>query len=133
MLQQSDEALVDGDLLRPRSIYVAIDLCDSPRRHATCDRTDAFLRRITCRGLRNGTLTRVLPAYTRLHTNIYALYPSRCFFDARTPAWLQRLRAWIPERATPDTSLLDAYGAEQRDPPANRPTDFILARSAITA
>ncbi|MCF7697150.1 hypothetical protein KPG66_14105 [Mycetohabitans sp. B2] len=107
-------------------------------RRAACGRTDALLRRITSRGLRNGTLTRVLPAYRLLHTNLYVLYPSRRFVDASTPTWLPLLRALIlervthiPERITRDMRLLDAYDAEQRDPPANRAADFIPARTAL--
>ncbi|MEJ2768723.1 hypothetical protein [Mycetohabitans sp. B46] len=87
-------------------------------RHATCDMRRAtcgvrraacgvrraagptLLRHITSRGLRNGTLTRALPVYTLLHTNIYELYPSRRFVDARTPTWLPLLRALILERVT---------------------------------
>lgn len=107
-------------------------------RRATCGRTDALLRRITSRSLRNGTLTRVLPAYTLLHTNLYAL--SRRFVDACTPTWLPLLHALIlervthiPERITRDMRLLDAYDAERRDPPANRAADFIPARTALAA
>jgi DNA-binding transcriptional LysR family regulator len=39
-------------------------------------------------GLRERTLVRVLPAYTLQKMNVYALYPSRRFLDAKTRTWV---------------------------------------------
>lgn len=58
------------------------------------------------RGLRDGTLIRVLPNYTLQNVNIYALYPSRKFIDAKTKTWVAFLRAHLPEVIARDEALL---------------------------
>jgi DNA-binding transcriptional LysR family regulator len=57
-------------------------------------------------GLRNGTLVRVLPEHTLQNMNIYALYPSRKFIDAKTRTWVEFLRAHLPDVIARDRALL---------------------------
>ncbi len=57
-------------------------------------------------GLRNGTLVRVLPNLTLQNMNIYALYPSRKFIDAKTRTWVDFLRGHLPEVIARDKALL---------------------------
>lgn len=57
-------------------------------------------------GLRDGTLIRVLPNHTLQNMNIYALYPSRRFLDAKTRTWIDFLRAQLPEVIARDKILL---------------------------
>jgi DNA-binding transcriptional LysR family regulator len=57
-------------------------------------------------GLRNGTLVRVLPHHTLQNMNIYALYPSRKFIDAKTRTWVDFLRTHLPEVIARDKALL---------------------------
>jgi DNA-binding transcriptional LysR family regulator len=59
-------------------------------------------------GLRNGTLVRVLPDHTLLKMNIYAVYPSRKFIDAKTRTWVDFLRAHLPEVIARDQAFLSA-------------------------
>jgi len=61
-------------------------------------------------GLRDGTLMRVLPEYTLQKMNIYALYPSRKFIDAKTRTWVEFLRAHLPEVIARDEALLAEIG-----------------------
>jgi len=58
-------------------------------------------------GLRNGTLVRVLPQHTLQKTNVFALYPSRKYVDAKTKTWVEFLRAHLPEVIARDQALLD--------------------------
>jgi DNA-binding transcriptional LysR family regulator len=64
-------------------------------------------------GLRNGTLVRVLPQYKLQKTNVYALYPSRKFVDAKTKTWVEFLRAHLPEVIARDMALLEELTQEQ--------------------
>jgi len=57
-------------------------------------------------GLHNGTLVRVLPNHTLQNMNIYALYPSRKFIDAKTRTWVDFLRTHLPEVIARDKALL---------------------------
>ena len=57
-------------------------------------------------GLRNGTLVRVLPHHTLQNMNIYALYPSRKFIDAKTRTWVDFLRTHLPEVIARDKAVL---------------------------
>jgi DNA-binding transcriptional LysR family regulator len=47
-------------------------------------------------GLRSGALVRILPEYTTQHTNVYALYPSRQYLDAKIRTWVEFLRDELP-------------------------------------
>lgn len=58
-------------------------------------------------GLRNGTLVRVLPAHTLQNMNVYALYPSRRFLDAKTRTWVEFLRLHLPQVIERDQALLE--------------------------
>jgi DNA-binding transcriptional LysR family regulator len=60
-------------------------------------------------GLRSGELVRVLPEYTSQHTNVYALYPSRQYLDAKIRTWVEFLREELP--ATLNHECLDAVAA----------------------
>jgi DNA-binding transcriptional LysR family regulator len=64
-------------------------------------------------GLRNGTLVRVLPQHKLQKTNVYALYPSRKFVDAKTKTWVEFLRAHLPQVIERDLALLEELTQEQ--------------------
>jgi DNA-binding transcriptional LysR family regulator len=57
-------------------------------------------------GLRDGTLVRVLPDHTLQNMNIYALYPSRKFIDAKVRTWVDFLRTYLPEVIARDKAML---------------------------
>jgi len=61
-------------------------------------------------GLRNGSLVRVLPHYTAQKMNVYALYPSRKFIDAKTRTWVEFLRTHLPKVIERDEALLAELG-----------------------
>lgn len=65
-------------------------------------------------GLRDGSMVRVLPEYTLQKMNIYALYPSRKFIDAKTRTWVEFLRAHMPKVIARDEAWLAEMG--QVDP-----------------
>ncbi len=46
--------------------------------------------------LQDGSLVRVLPAYTLRERSIFAVYPSRRFLDAKVRTWVESLRAQLP-------------------------------------
>ncbi|WP_407315125.1 LysR family transcriptional regulator [Pseudomonas sp. nanlin1] len=48
-------------------------------------------------GLRNGTLVRVLPEYRLQELNLYAIYPSRQYLDAKIKTWVEYLRGSLPD------------------------------------
>ncbi|WP_370599988.1 LysR family transcriptional regulator [Pseudomonas nitroreducens] len=47
-------------------------------------------------GLRDGSLVRVLPRYKLQQLNVYALYPSRQYLDAKIKTWVAYLRENLP-------------------------------------
>ena len=61
-------------------------------------------------GLRDGSLVRVLPDHTLQHTNLFALYASRKFVDAKTRTWVEFLRAHLPDVIARDEALLKEFG-----------------------
>ncbi|WP_027212231.1 LysR family transcriptional regulator [Burkholderia sp. WSM2232] len=61
-------------------------------------------------GLRDGTLVRVLPAFTLQKMTVYALYPSRKFVDAKTRTWVEFLRTHLPTVIARDEALLAEIG-----------------------
>jgi DNA-binding transcriptional LysR family regulator len=65
-------------------------------------------------GLRDGSMVRVLPEHTLQKMNIYALYPSRKFIDAKTRTWVEFLRTHMPKIIARDEVLLAEMG--QIDP-----------------
>ena len=48
-------------------------------------------------GLRSGTLVRVLPNHHLEELNLFAIYPSRKFVDAKIKTWVEFLKGAIPE------------------------------------
>ncbi|ALP64595.1 MULTISPECIES: LysR family transcriptional regulator [Paraburkholderia] len=63
-------------------------------------------------GLRTGSLVRVLPEYTLQKMNVYALYPSRKFIDAKTRTWVEFLRTHLPQVIARDVALLEEVGRQ---------------------
>jgi DNA-binding transcriptional LysR family regulator len=57
-------------------------------------------------GLRAGTLVRVLPQYRMEELNLYAIYPSRKFIDAKTRTWVDFLKQSIPQRLAADQDIV---------------------------
>jgi DNA-binding transcriptional LysR family regulator len=53
-------------------------------------------------GLKAGTLVRVLPEYHLEALNLYAIYPSRKFVDAKIKTWVEFLKSSIPDRLEAD-------------------------------
>ncbi|MBW9104865.1 LysR family transcriptional regulator [Paraburkholderia phenoliruptrix] len=66
-------------------------------------------------GLRDGTLVRVLPAFTLQKMTVYALYPSRKFVDAKTRTWVEFLRTHLPTVIARDEALLAEIGRGATD------------------
>lgn len=57
-------------------------------------------------GLIDGSLIRVLPAYKAQAFNVYALYPSRMYLDAKTRTWVDFLSETIPEKLAADETAI---------------------------
>ncbi|MGY2197986.1 LysR family transcriptional regulator [Pseudomonas gingeri] len=49
------------------------------------------------KGLRNGSLVRVMPQYRLEELGLYAIYPSRHYLDAKIRTWIEYLRTSLPE------------------------------------
>ena len=60
-------------------------------------------------GLRNGTLVRILPQYRSQELNLYAIYPSRQYLDAKIKTWVEFLRGTLPEILTAHQVELATY------------------------
>ena len=60
------------------------------------------------RGLRAGTLVRVLPEYRLEELNLFAIYPSRKFMDAKTKTWVDFLKQSIPQLLASDAAIVVA-------------------------
>ncbi len=60
-------------------------------------------------GLRAGTLVRVLPEYRLEELNLFAIYPSRKFVDAKIKTWVEFLKQSIPQLLA---SVEDVVGAK---------------------
>ncbi|OMW49997.1 LysR family transcriptional regulator [Burkholderia pseudomallei] len=65
--------------------------------------------------LRCGNLVRVLPAHRLQKMNVYALYPSRRFIDAKVRTWVEALRFHMPKMIARDEAMLSAIVAEASD------------------
>lgn len=52
--------------------------------------------------LASGTLIRVLPEYRGTLFNVYALYPSRAYLDAKTSSWVDFLSLHLPDELARD-------------------------------
>jgi hypothetical protein len=46
--------------------------------------------------------------------NVYALYPSRRFVDAKVRTWVETLRAQVPEMIARDVEMLDTIDRAQQ-------------------
>jgi DNA-binding transcriptional LysR family regulator len=57
-------------------------------------------------GLRAGTLVRVLPQYHFEELNLYAIYPSRKFVDAKIKTWVEFLKNCIPGLLATDEKIV---------------------------
>ncbi|VVD59679.1 LysR family transcriptional regulator [Pandoraea capi] len=57
--------------------------------------------------LRNGSLVRVLPEYELQGTNVYAVYASRLYLDAKVKTWIEFLRTFVTQAlAAPDAAAI---------------------------
>jgi DNA-binding transcriptional LysR family regulator len=73
--------------------------------------------------LRTGALVRVLPDYYLQPLNIYAIYASRQYVDAKIKTWVECVRASIADALTEDARLTghtEERRAKQIDAPATR-------------
>ncbi|MFU6938866.1 LysR family transcriptional regulator [Pseudomonas aeruginosa] len=61
-------------------------------------------------GLKDGSLVRVLPRYSLFHLNVYALYPSRQYLDAKIRTWVEFLREHMPAMLAADERSLAESG-----------------------
>ena len=59
-------------------------------------------------GLRAGTLVRVLPEYRLEELNLFAIYPSRKFVDAKIKTWVEFLKHSIPDLLASDEHIVGA-------------------------
>lgn len=57
-------------------------------------------------GLRNGSLVRVLPGHTLQRINIYAIYASRHYVDAKIRTWIEFMRDYLPRAIVEDETTL---------------------------
>lgn len=56
-------------------------------------------------GLKAGTLVRVLPEYRLEQLNLFAIYPSRKFVDAKIKTWVDFLKSAIPDLLAADEAV----------------------------
>ncbi len=62
---------------------------------------------VACPSLLDGSLVRLLPQYRLRERNIYALYPSRRFLDAKIKTWVEFLKEELPPLFAQDEAILD--------------------------
>ena len=60
-------------------------------------------------GLRDGSLVRVLPEYRLQELNLYAIYPSRQYLDAKIKTWVEYLKSSLPEILAAHQTELATY------------------------
>ncbi|HVE06572.1 MAG TPA: LysR family transcriptional regulator [Paraburkholderia sp.] len=60
-------------------------------------------------GLRSGQLVRVMPEYTAQEMNLYALYASRQYLDAKIRTWVEFLRDELPATLASDHAELRRF------------------------
>lgn len=58
-------------------------------------------------GLSKGTIIRVLPSFILQKINIYAIYPSRRYVDAKIRTWIEFLREQLPAAIALDEAVLN--------------------------
>jgi len=61
-------------------------------------------------GLQDGTLVRVLPNHRLQRMNVYAIYASRKFTDAKIKTWVEFLRTHVPRLIAHDEVVLAQIG-----------------------
>jgi DNA-binding transcriptional LysR family regulator len=61
------------------------------------------------RWLQSGELLRILPDYTAQPLNIYALYPSRQYLDAKIRTWVDFLHSELPATLAAEQATLNAF------------------------
>ncbi|SFU09408.1 LysR family transcriptional regulator [Paraburkholderia aspalathi] len=59
-------------------------------------------------GLRDGTLVRLLPEFRLQELNVYVLYPSRQYVDAKIKTWVDLLREDLPASMRADEAAVTA-------------------------
>jgi DNA-binding transcriptional LysR family regulator len=59
--------------------------------------------------LRAGTIVRVLPQYTMQMLNMFALYSSRQYLDAKIRTWVEFLREELPAILAADEKSLQEF------------------------
>ncbi|WP_259156291.1 LysR family transcriptional regulator [Pseudomonas sp. JAI111] len=64
-------------------------------------------------GLRAGTLMRVLPEHHLEELNLYAIYPSRKFVDAKIKTWVEFLKHSIPDVLASDEKIVGSAKKNQ--------------------
>jgi hypothetical protein len=57
----------------------------------------------------SGSLVRVMPNYRSQELNLYAIYPSRQYLDAKIKTWVEYLRGSLPEILAGHQAELAAY------------------------
>jgi DNA-binding transcriptional LysR family regulator len=62
--------------------------------------------------LRSGELIWILPQYVAQEMNVFALYSSRQYLDAKIRTWIEFLRKEIPESLNADRELMKQYSNE---------------------
>jgi DNA-binding transcriptional LysR family regulator len=60
-------------------------------------------------GLRSGELVWILPEYKSQEMNIYAMYPSRQYLDAKIRTWIELLRESLPATLATDQAELRQF------------------------
>ena len=60
-------------------------------------------------GLRSGELVWLLPGYKSQEMNVYAMYPSRQYLDAKIRTWVELLREQIPATLAADQTELRKF------------------------
>lgn len=126
----SVEMHVDG----PVQVNIAESLAVAIREHIGIGMLPVYA---AIEGLRNGTLVRVLPQFILQKVDVYALYPSRKFVDAKTKTWVEFLRAYLPQVIDRDMALLEELARGQLvDTPVNmaaiamRDAPYVATRDA---
>ncbi|WP_158904201.1 LysR family transcriptional regulator [Burkholderia sp. L27(2015)] len=62
-------------------------------------------------GLKSGEFVRVMPQHGLQHLNVYALYASRQYLDAKIKAWIDVLRQTLPAAMQGDEDALARFSA----------------------
>jgi DNA-binding transcriptional LysR family regulator len=81
--------------------------------------------------LRTGSLVRVLPDYHLQGLNVYAVYASRQYLDAKIRTWVQFARKWISEAIRADDRVI--AGTAGNDVEAGLPRTMASARDGGVA